>query len=62
MPLGPFGEVIGTTGTLEGLPDKVKRYKTKVIAPRNPRLKRESTGEVKVCFFFTFLDCLNLLF
>ena len=41
MPLGPFGEVVGTTGTLEALGPDAQNYKTKVIAPRNPKLVRQ---------------------
>ena len=38
MPLGPFGEVVGTTATLEALGPDAQNYKTKVVAPRNPKL------------------------
>ncbi|XP_055955951.1 hydrocephalus-inducing protein-like [Patella vulgata] len=38
MPLGPFGEVVGTTGTLNCLGPDGQHYKSKVIAPRNPKL------------------------
>ena len=38
MPLGPFGEVVGTTGTLDALGIDGSAYKSKVIAPRNPKL------------------------
>lgn len=41
MPLGPFGEVVGTTGTLEALGPDAQNYKTKVIAPRNPKLVKK---------------------
>ncbi|XP_070194710.1 hydrocephalus-inducing protein homolog isoform X4 [Littorina saxatilis] len=40
MPLGPFGEVVGTTGTLEALSEDAQNYNTKVVAPRNPKLLR----------------------
>ncbi|XP_035827636.1 hydrocephalus-inducing protein [Aplysia californica] len=42
MPLGPFGEVVGTTGTLEALGPDAQNYKTKVIAPRNPKLVKQN--------------------
>ncbi|XP_055892829.1 hydrocephalus-inducing protein homolog isoform X5 [Biomphalaria glabrata] len=41
MPLGPFGEVLGTTGTLDALGPVAQNYKTKVVAPRNPKLIKE---------------------
>ncbi|CAL1528045.1 unnamed protein product [Lymnaea stagnalis] len=41
MPLGPFGEVLGTTGTLEALGPLAQNYKTKVVAPRNPKVVKE---------------------
>lgn len=41
MPLGPFGEVVGTTGTLEALGPDASNYKSKVIAPRNPKLLKD---------------------
>jgi hypothetical protein len=49
MPLGPFGEVVGTTGTLEMLSEDAQNYKTKVIAPRNPKLVKEDEVQLKVC-------------
>ena len=39
MPIGPFGEILGTTGTLEFMGEAMN-YKSKVIAPRNPKLLR----------------------
>ncbi|XP_046359897.2 hydrocephalus-inducing protein homolog isoform X3 [Haliotis rufescens] len=49
MPLGPFGEVVGTTGTLESLTaEALQEYKTKVIAPRNPKLIRDDDPEHKM--------------
>ena len=48
MPIGPFGEIIGTTGTLEGLADGLQKYKSKVIAPRNPKLVKGQLPEFKV--------------
>ena len=59
MPIGPFGEIIGTTGTLEGLGDATQNYKSKVIAPRNPKLIKGSQEKFKVfsillAIFFIF--------
>ncbi len=51
MPIGPFGEIIGTTGTLEGLGENAQNYKSKVIAPRNPKLVRGEPPQFKVCIF-----------
>lgn len=48
MPKGPFGEILGTTGTLDALPPEVRNYDTKVVQPRNPKLLREDEGTVKV--------------
>ncbi len=48
MPIGPFGEILGTTGTLETLGDGAANYKSKVIAPRNPKLVRGQQTEFKV--------------
>ena len=48
MPIGPFGEIIGTTGTLECLGEAVQNYKTKVVAPRNPKLMKGEQPEFKV--------------
>ncbi|XP_052230840.1 hydrocephalus-inducing protein-like isoform X4 [Dreissena polymorpha] len=45
MPLGPFGEVVGTTGTLEALGIDGSAYKSKVIAPRNPKLLKPGEDE-----------------
>lgn len=48
MPLGPFGEVVGTTNTLEALGPDAANYKSKVIAPRNPKLLKGDEEENKV--------------
>ncbi|KAK3085440.1 hypothetical protein FSP39_003318 [Pinctada imbricata] len=48
MPLGPFGEVVGTTGTLEALGPDAANYKSKVIAPRNPKLVKGEDGDNKM--------------
>lgn len=48
MPIGPFGEILGTTGTLEGLGDAAANYKSKVIAPRNPKLIKGEKPTFKV--------------
>ena len=48
MPIGPFGEIIGTTGTLECLGEAAANYKTKVVAPRNPKLIKGPKPEFKV--------------
>ena len=48
MPIGPFGEVIGTTGTLDALTEVVQNYKTKVIAPRNPKLIKGKVPQLRV--------------
>lgn len=50
MPIGPLGEIIGTTGTLDTLSEKAKNYKSKVIAPRNPKLVKAGEDEFKVLF------------
>ncbi|XP_025115052.1 hydrocephalus-inducing protein-like isoform X4 [Pomacea canaliculata] len=47
MPLGPFGEVVGTTGTLDALGEDGQNYKSKVIAPRNPKVVRSDDQEKK---------------
>lgn len=49
MPIGPFGEILGTTGTLEGLSETTQNYKSKVIAPRNPKLVKGERPVFKVC-------------
>ncbi|XP_071173399.1 hydrocephalus-inducing protein homolog isoform X10 [Mytilus edulis] len=48
MPLGPFGEVVGTTNTLEALGPDAANYKSKVIAPRNPKLLKGDEEENKM--------------
>nr|KAG5712964.1 hypothetical protein BaRGS_021758 [Batillaria attramentaria] len=48
MPLGPFGEVVGTTGTLDTLSEEAQNYKSKVVAPRNPKLLRGDEPEYKM--------------
>lgn len=45
MPLGPFGEVVGTTGTLDALGIDGNAYRSKVIAPRNPKLLKQGEDE-----------------
>ena len=45
MPIGPFGEVLGTTGTLDMLSQDVQSYKSKVVAPKNPKLVKHSDNE-----------------
>lgn len=50
MPLGPFGEVVGTTGTLEAIGIDNNAYKSRVVAPRNPKLLKQGENEgFKVC-------------
>ena len=49
MPIGKFGEIIGTTRTLEGL-GEAANYDTKVIAPRNPKLIRGAKEKFQVFF------------
>ena len=51
MPIGPFGEVIGTTNSLAHLGDAAK-YDSKVIAPRNPKLVKGDEGDYRVCTFY----------
>ena len=48
MPLGPFGEVVGTTGTFEALGVDPLTYRSKVVAPRNPKLVKGDEDEHKV--------------
>ena len=55
MPIGPFGEIIGTTGTLECLGEAAAGYKSKVIAPRNPKLLKGENPELKVTVFVQYL-------
>lgn len=55
MPLGPFGEVVGTTGTLETLGEEAQNYKTKVVAPRNPKIVRTDDDQHKVNCQHSFL-------
>ena len=39
MPIGPYGEIIGTTNCLDGVSETVLRqYKTKVNVPKNPKV------------------------
>lgn len=61
MPLGPFGEVVGTTGTLEALGPDASNYRSKVIAPRNPKLLKDHEEGHKVwqfnfCIFYLAFD------
>lgn len=51
MPLGPFGEVVGTTGTFESLGLDPMAYKSKVVAPRNPKLVKGDEDDHKVWVF-----------
>ena len=61
MPLGPFGEVVGTTATLEALGPDALNYKSKVIAPRNPKLiKQNETNIHKVSVFEIHLSLNNV--
>lgn len=48
MPLGPYGEVLGTTGTLDDLGEGAKNYKSKVVVPRNPKLVKQEEQKYKV--------------
>ena len=48
MPLGPFGEVVGTTSTLDALGPDAANYRSKVVAPRNPKLLKGDEEEIKV--------------
>ena len=51
MPVGPFGEIHGTTGTLDGLSEAAQHYKSKVVAPRNPKVVRGGAPKLKVRYF-----------
>ncbi|KAL3860158.1 hypothetical protein ACJMK2_010318 [Sinanodonta woodiana] len=48
MPLGAFGEVVGRTGTLEAIGIDPQHFKSKVVAPRNPKLVRGDETEFKM--------------
>ncbi|KAL5021171.1 hypothetical protein ScPMuIL_000326 [Solemya velum] len=48
MPLGPFGEIVGTTGTLDVLGIDAQKYKSKVIVPRNPKLLKGDEEGYKI--------------
>ncbi|XP_064641495.1 hydrocephalus-inducing protein-like isoform X2 [Lineus longissimus] len=48
MPIGPFGEILGTTGTLESLSASAQAYKSKVVAPRNPKLLKSRDSEFQM--------------
>ncbi|PAA50321.1 hypothetical protein BOX15_Mlig000423g3, partial [Macrostomum lignano] len=48
MPLGPFGQVLGTTGTLDLLDPDARNYESHVVAPRNPKLLREDPPPFKM--------------
>ena len=48
MPLGPFGEIVGSTGTLDMLRPVAQKYKSKVVAPRNPKVVRGEQPTFKV--------------
>ncbi|CAH1779299.1 unnamed protein product [Owenia fusiformis] len=47
MPLGPFGEVVGTTNSLAHL-GAAANYESKVIAPRNPKLMKGDQEDVQM--------------
>lgn len=39
MPIGPYGEIIGTTNCLDGVSEAaLRQYKTKVNVPKNPKV------------------------
>ncbi|XP_074644164.1 hydrocephalus-inducing protein homolog [Tubulanus polymorphus] len=46
--IGPFGEVLGTTGTLSCLGAAAPQFKSKVIAPRNPKLVKTDDDGFKL--------------
>jgi len=48
MPVGPFGELIGSRGTMDVLGPAAQRYKSKVVAPRNPKRLKGEQFELKV--------------
>ena len=48
MPIGPFGEILGTTDTLAGVSENARNYESRVVAPRNPKLVREQETDIKV--------------
>ena len=56
MPIGPFGEILGTTGTLEHVTESMQKYKSKVIAPRNPKLLKGEQQQFKVCAIHNWFD------
>ena len=48
MPLGPFGEIVGSTGTLDTLGPAAKNYRSNVVAPKNPKLLKKAQPALKV--------------
>lgn len=66
MPIGPFGEVLGTTGTLNHLGENAQQYPSKVVAPRNPKLIKGQPPDLKVphilpASYPLFFFCMDLL-
>ena len=62
MPRGPFGEVLGTTGTLDMLGSSAQQYKSKVSVPRNPKLVKDDTEEYQVQCPIVFFNLKTLKF
>jgi len=63
MPLGPFGEVVGTTGTLTAIGVDPNAYRSKVIAPRNPKLLKQGEDEgFKVSLLNCYCVCISSRF
>jgi len=48
MPVGPFGELVGSRGTMDVLGPAAQKYKSKVVAPRNPKRLKGEQFELKV--------------
>jgi len=49
MPIGPYGEIIGTTNCLDGVSDAVlKTYRTKVNVPKNPKVVSDDEPKHKL--------------
>ena len=55
MPIDPFGEILGTTGTLESLGEGASKYKSKVNALRNPELLTDGPQTFQVHAFYSQL-------
>ena len=53
MPIGKFGEVIGTMNTLG---DREIIYDSKVVAPKNPKLLRQGAPYIKVCMIQEMIE------